>query len=310
MALEFHSFADAKPFKFLVGKAGKPFFVHAKLASHQSSTLATLIDGAMVEAEREFAVFDDVEEKTFIRFMEFAYTGDYSVAEPVVVPHQPDIDVENGEDSRGGSVSPKMTDDPDAYPPDVLEEVQVEEPDFDFPPPPRKKDKKKRITDPWAFSGDEPAAPEPPKKSKGEQLWESFQDEAIVRAPSPWRPTTNSDDSEDYTLVFLCHAKLYVFADKYSVEPLLNLVLQKLRLNLSRFILHSRRIGDVVELLQYAYENTADYRDGIDRLRDMVTDYVVCHLEKIVGHSDFGKLLKENGDVAKDLMPKLVRRLD
>ncbi|OCT52813.1 hypothetical protein CLCR_10533 [Cladophialophora carrionii] len=309
MALPFHSFADANPFKFLVGTTGKPFFMHAKLAAHQSSTLATLIDGAMLEAERKFAVFDDVDEETFIRFMEFAYTGDYSVAEPAVVLPPPEPDVDNGGGSRGGADSPVL-DASDAYlPAEAPEEARSEEPYFDFRSPRAKKDKKKRNPDPFDFGAGEPAAPEP-RKSKGELLWESFQDQAIVRSSSPWRPTANTDDFEDYTLVFLCHAKLYVFADKYSIGPLLDLVLQKLRLNLSSFILHSRRIGDVVELLKYAYEHTADYPDGIDRLRDMVTDYVMCHLEKIVAHGDFKKLLQENGDVPKDLMPKLVQRLD
>ncbi|ETI24788.1 hypothetical protein G647_04158 [Cladophialophora carrionii CBS 160.54] len=288
MALPFHSLTDAKPFKFLVGTTGKPFFIHAKLAAHQSSTLATLIDGAMLEAERKFAVFNDVDEDTFIRFMEFAYTGDYSVAEPAVVLPPPDLDVENGDGSRGGADSP-ILDASDAYlPADPPEEARSEEPYFGFRPPRAKKDKKKRNTDLWDFGASR----------------------AIVRSSSPWRPTSNTDDSEDYTLVFLCHAKLYVFADKYSIGPLLDLVLLKLRLNLSTFNLHSRRTGDVVELLKYAYEHTADYPEGIDRLRDMVTDYVMCHLERIVAHGDFKKLLQENGDVAKDLMPKVVQRLD
>ena len=102
----------------------------------------------------------------------------------------------------------------------------------------------------------------------------------------------------------------FMFSDKYSIEPLLELVLQKLRLNLSKFELHSQRVGDIVELMKYTYEHTSDYEEAIDRLRSLVADYVVCHIKKIVGFGDFTKLLQENGDVAKDLMPKLMQRMD
>ncbi|KIW68821.1 hypothetical protein PV04_04741 [Phialophora macrospora] len=298
MALPFHSYADAKPFKFLVGAAGKPFFVHAKLAAHQSSTLATLIEGAMIEAKREYAVFDDVDEETFIRFMQFAYTGDYSVAEPDVVLFRQDIGVENGVASRG-SISPKIVEEPDGPaeepPPPEDSDAPVEEPPQD--------------PEYHANSDIYPASGE--RKSKGQRLWESFQDKANVNSlPTTWEPRSNKDECEDYIPVFLCHAKLYVFADKYGIKPLQELVLQKLRLTLSRFILYPRRVGDVIELMRYTYEHTTEYVGGSDRLRDLVADYVVCHIEKIMEYGDFTKLMQENGDVTKDIMPKLMERVD
>lgn len=61
---------------------------------------------------------------------------------------------------------------------------------------------------------------------------------------------------EDYTEVFLCHARLYVFAEKYDIEPLRKLSKQKIHQTLIGFHLYTERVGDIVVLLRYVYANT------------------------------------------------------
>ena len=61
----------------------------------------------MLESKRKFAVLDDVDEETFIRFTQFAYTGDYAVAEPHVVLNQADIGIENGVKKQRTRSKPK-----------------------------------------------------------------------------------------------------------------------------------------------------------------------------------------------------------
>ena len=39
----------------------------------------------MSEAQSEFAVLDDVDKQTFIRFCRYAYTGDYVAADPDIL---------------------------------------------------------------------------------------------------------------------------------------------------------------------------------------------------------------------------------
>lgn len=294
---------DSKQFKFLVGEAGKALYIHASLATQHSITLATLIEGGMVETAREYAILDDVDEETFVRFIQFAYTGQYSVAAPDLILAPSDI----GSEATNKNGNPHT----------VADEKSVFEVDPDSgwgAPGPQSafKDKKlkKKKDYGWVDNRFEPAPAPFDARSKGTRLWDAFKAKACVTHTEPWRPTANTDHCEDYTPVFLCHAKLYVFSDKYSIEPLRNLVLQKLRLNLSEFKLHPQRIGDIVELLKYVYEHTSDYEDGIDCLRNLICDYVVCHIEKIVAMEDFTKLLQENGDVSKDLMPKLMQRLN
>lgn len=147
-------------------------------------------------------------------------------------------------------------------------------------------------------------------RSKGAQLWDEFRIKAQVKEAKAWLPRVNEDDCDDYTSVFLCHADLYVFSDRYGIKALQQLVLQKLHLTLSRFKLHPKRTGDIVDLLNYTYTNTMDYENAIDELRDLLTDYLVCHIEKIVKDKSFSRLLATKGSLAKDLMPKMMQRLD
>ncbi|KIW89627.1 uncharacterized protein Z519_09783 [Cladophialophora bantiana CBS 173.52] len=275
MDISYESFADSKPFRFLVGPAAKPFYIHAKLATQLSSTMAALVEGSMAEAKRCYAVLEDIDEDTFVRVVQFAYTGDYAVAEP-------DTPVENSSNHLDHAEPA----------PAVYEYLPEEEPSNAVLPA------------------------EPDERTRGERAWDFFQSAAYKKETQPWQPEVNQDSRQDYTPVFLCHAKLYIFSDKYNIEPLQELVLQKLRLTLSRFILHPQRVNDVVELLKYTYANTASRDVKDDKLRDLVSDYLVCHIEKIVYDVEFINMLGKEGDgregdVAKDLLPKLVRlRLD
>ncbi|KIW27731.1 uncharacterized protein PV07_07441 [Cladophialophora immunda] len=317
MDIAYESFVDSEPFKFLVGLPPKTFYMHAGLAAKLSSTFATLVGGGMSEAKEKCAKLKDTDKDTFIRVIQFAYTGDYSVAEPDVVLSASDVGIENSSKHLNDKNHPVIPQnpirEPDAgqspeeppYDPheEYAIEVPAEDPAIEEEPAEwvdwgsarNKKDKRKKLRS---------------SKSKVEQLWDSFKSEAHVAEKRPWQPEVNEDHCQDYTPVFLCHAKLYAFADTYDVVPLQELVLQKLRLTLSRFKLHPQRVGDVVELLKYTYTNTTDYEESIDELRNLVTDYLVCHIEKIIHHVEFTKLLGD-GDMVKDFLPKLVeRRLD
>jgi len=73
---------------------------------------------------------------------------------------------------------------------------------------------------------------------------------------------------------------------------------------LSRYTLYQERTSDIVELLRFTCQNTRDYDDGIDQLRSLVADYVVCHVEAIAKDQDFLNFVQERGAVAKDLLGK------
>ena len=345
------SFVDSLPFKFLIGPAKRAFYVHSGLIEQHSDTLAALVGGRMVEARERCAHLEDTEEDTFIRFLEFAYTGDYSVPEPDLVLSAADIDVDDhGESSSKGKMAAANGDirgssedgeEIEHAPVVDLSPPGMEQPPFEEefrPPSPQmlesswgfsKKDrkKKKKASSRWtvdeynslppqdaveiAYADDEMRSETieatPPRKKN---LWDSFQSKAVVKETAPWEPRVNSDHCEDYTNIFLCHASLYVLADRYTIEPLRELVLQKLRLTLSRFTQFSQRTGDIVELLKYIYVHTMDYDDGVDKLRSLVSEYAVCQIETVAKNKGFLDLLQEAGAMAKDIMVKMLQRLD
>ncbi|EXJ88778.1 hypothetical protein A1O3_01842 [Capronia epimyces CBS 606.96] len=333
MDIPHRDFAHSHPFQFLVGPEKRSIYIHSGLVQQHSQTLDTLVRGGMVEANEQCATLEDIDEETFIRFVEFAYTGDYLVPAPKLVVSLSADDGQGqsfegyaGRDlSHRASVGSLTADDGHG---------QSFE-GYDPWNPPKRALKKKAIVKKrqnlWVNydNGEpEPAEGRPPKPPPEEvefmaqhpgiwwqlpresKAWREFKRKVQVRQTPAWEPRANVHPDEDYGPVFLSHASLYVFSDRYSIQALRELVLQKLRLTLSRFTLFPERTGDVVELLKYAYASTGDHDHGIDKLRDLVTDYITCEIRTIGTNPGFLEYLKEEGFAASDLMAKLVAQLD
>jgi hypothetical protein len=300
------SFISSHPFRFLIGPDKKAFYVHPELVVQHSSALAALVSGQMAEAKESCAFLEDVDEDTFVRFVEYMYTNDYPVPNPVIVQMASDSTFENGQD---GIEETAAVDEPQPTP--------IHEDDWSS-----KKDKKKKkasMGNPWhkeEVSMQEDAIPMDysseytQRECKKDRLWSEFTKKAHVRHHKPWEPRQNKECCEDYTQVFLCHARLYVVSDRYCIEPLQQLTLQKLRLTLSRFILFNERVSDIIELVQYTYAHTMEHEEGIDKLRSLVMDYVICQMEAIVKDKNFVTMLQEPGALAKDLVLKSLQRLN
>ena len=122
---------------------------------------------------------------------------------------------------------------------------------------------------------------------------------AITDYADKCRPQGNTSYEQDFTPVFLGHARLYVLADKYDIELLKALALNKLHETLCKFYLSKARYGDVVELVRYAYESTPS-RMPRDALRELAIQYVGEARE--VAKSEQGlNLIEQNGQFARDL---------
>lgn len=76
---------------------------------------------------------------------------------------------------------------------------------------------------------------------------------ARVEAAAPSEIRENKDSLEDYTPVFLGHARLYIFAEERMIDDLKTLCLHKLHKTLMSFTLCEDRRTDIVELVRYAY---------------------------------------------------------
>jgi hypothetical protein len=310
-----NSFLSSEPF-LIIGPERLRLYAHGGLIAQYSSVLAVDVDGPMREAKTKTIeikhIDGDIDDNTVLGFIEYVYTGDYSVPEPVIALSS---EVMMGESSGG-----KTSEEPDlnlaSMPNDANEpSIEVEEPVTDGWGLRKSDKRRKKKSTQYPFYEDDKyeavsAEANEYRTSRKEKLWSDFCSQASPREGKVWQTHESKNAEEDYTIVFLCHARLYNFCCRYDCNALMPLCLQKLRVALSRFQLHQERVQDIVNLIGYVYHHSTEDDRNFDKLKGLVIDYVVCHLESITKHTDFLHLLQEEGPLAKDLMTKTLERLD
>ncbi|KAG5987075.1 hypothetical protein E4U43_005248 [Claviceps pusilla] len=108
----------------------------------------------------------------------------------------------------------------------------------------------------------------------------------------------------DYSEYFIAHAKVFVFADYYGVEDLMDLAMQKLHGALCGFRLSRERLDDVLALVRFCYERPAP-----DKLKRMVASYAAGVVDSAVPADCFKEVLKDMEDFAADVAWFMVCRL-
>ena len=306
-----------------------------------------MINGRRSEAQKGFAVLEDVDVGTFTRFSRWAYNGYYSPAaysmtsedrtaslvcdileEGVEKPEQREVPRETPPQPSlapfSYSTIPTVLYDPPTAEPtdDIVKVIEVSQPEREldedwggFSRLSKKKKGKKGIP---IFGG--PAVEEPTaspvfrqQRSPKVTLKESFIElkfAVLEIHPLSLPPRSNRDSCEDYTEVFLSHARLYVFAEKYEIQPLKVMAIQQLHQTLAIYTLYPERVGDIVELLRYVYANTAEADDGTEELRAMLVHYVGYEMDILVKAPEFKELLlEEGGALLSDFMGMVEKRI-
>ena len=230
-----------------------------------------MINGHLSEAHQGFAVLEDVDKDTFVRFLRWVYTKDYPDKEHTVVKDEV-----------------------------AAEQASQNGPPLDF------------NDDDWAVWGNSKKK----KKKKGETEKASLK-ETFVRRQYDWDdvplgpvPTrSNKGPEEDYSEVFLCHARIYVFAEKYDIQHLKVLALRKLQQVLAIFTLYQERVGDVLSLLQYVYANTTESKTGVEDVRTMLAHYIGCEMETLMKDGQIKDLLSEHDEMLNDFLTMFAQRI-
>jgi hypothetical protein len=258
-------------------------FVHEASIAAQSPALKALVQGPMSESQAGEVKWEDIDQGTFARFIEFAYTGDYSV------PLDENFDAESdGADagSDGGYSEgapppplhiPAMTPEPDPEPEaagaavdwnDVTFTIKERNNGFTLPIPP-----------PPAFA----SLPYP--------------------APIATSIFTQLSAGKAYHMDnrLLLHASLYVLAEKWGIDRLKQLALSKLHQQLIAFDLSEKTVGELVSLVRYSYLHTPDLEQEKDKLRELVCQYVANKSMITGNHSEFAALLEDGGPFVSDL---------
>lgn len=119
----------------------------------------------------------------------------------------------------------------------------------------------------------------------------------------------NTDASEDYTDVFLSHARLYTFAETWDIQPLKRLALRNLHQTLAAFTLWPEYVKDVVTLLRFTYGHTAQPQDGQEPMRSMLNKYITYEIDKMLGEDIFQDFLAESRDFLDDFCSDMKSRI-
>ena len=274
---------SSKPFVFVIGESQTEFLVHAGIIAKQSKALDVLINGPMAEASGGKAILDDVQTDTFERFCQFAYTGNYTTPASRLVEDSPPINKR-----KKGTIKP--------FDSEAVPEPEVSDESWDSTPP---SEKSKRTVEILRF-----------RYSLRELLGSlHYKTGKTTLVTELCDVRYNSSVREDYTPIFLGHAHLYVFADKWGVTGLKNLALSKLHQTLLHFTLYDARRPDIVELVRYAYDNTPDRVGAVDELRELLTVYMGCEAESMVRCSEFLSLIGEGGKIPQDFVQMTVKRI-
>jgi hypothetical protein len=131
-----------------------------------------------------------------------------------------------------------------------------------------------------------------------EHLWERFQSLEFLAKPASF--------SSDPDLLF--HAKLYVFATIYRVEPLQQQCLKSIHRDLCNFSLKRDNIFRILNLLEFSYVQTK--RDKITQntsLRDLIIHYAACKAQTLADNEQFTRVLDSNGEMGSDFVMSLVK---
>ena len=281
------------PFKFIV--EGKAFYIHAALVLHHSKRLARMMNGDLSDVEEEHAILKEVDAGTFGRFAEWVYKGYYTWGGVI----NRSLDESTSEKSlEDNGESEKRMESPSDRPGPTGQGSSV-----GFVPPPRVESKN------WKASYLNPSAEVSARKQLKDFL---EQPKAVVRPENPGVtiPVPNQSPQEDYTEVFLSHARLYVFAEKYDVQTLKQQALENLRASLVVFTLYKERTGDIIALLRYVYANTSEPIDGVEDLRTLLTHLMGYEMETLMQDKELQALLLANkGPMLADFLRMVGERM-
>ena len=309
------SIYTSAPFKFIID--GKPLYIHAELVSQNSKPLDRMINGYMSEAQEGCAVIKDVDEGTFVRFIQWAYNGYYEAGEFKIDPPRADSAPSTEQIGREPYIkelapTAEMPDQEVAVQEDSGQEIRfaddivevISEEDRDY----SSRWEHSRGLTKFTRRGKKGV-----KRASRRVLRESF----IKRNPSVRKeaisicpPRHNQASNEDYSEVFLSHARVYVFAEKYDIQSLKALALDELHCTLQNFELHPERTGDIIALLRYIYANTGEIVDGVEDMRTVLKHYIGFEMDILMKNEDFGHVIIEDGGaLLRDFLKMVEQRI-
>lgn len=206
----------SEQYTFIVGEDKVSIVVHAAALAATSAQMDRLINGDMKEAKNKCAGMPDISVEDFTRFCEYAYRGDYAA---------PMYTVDEGQ--QAGKKIEDTSDPISSTAQDGEAATQIDNdlatPQYHDAPP---------VDD--GRAGFEAKKGKKPKPSKRSIFRANFQrrtylsqNEYRLETIEQFKPKSNTSAEQNYTLVFLAHARLYAFAHLRLIDNLKRLTLEK-----------------------------------------------------------------------------------
>lgn len=268
-----------------------------------------MINGSMSEAVNEVATLEDVEAETFVRFIQWAYTGSYHVGRNNNNNNNDDVGA-NHNDVGESAMAEELAD----------RVYASEEAGWQLPPPtPKKILYARRAMNKKSGYGEDDFYPRSPlenlRKAFCERDYPVFESSLAPSYPfyhyNNNVNNSNSNNNSGLSLdnqpeAFLLHAKLFVFGEKYDIQALKMRSIHNLHCSLSHHQLLPQHIPDITNLIHYSYENTLTSGDP---LRDLLASYVELEMAVLIEAKPFEELLEAGGDFVGDFLKRVKKRI-
>lgn len=288
----------------MVGSSKKQYSVHAAAFSRLSDPLEVMLNGPHKESQTMRVEWPDVDERTFVRFTQWAYTKSYDTEEPDFILDQSSIELlsptndqcEKNEESKDIKAFEQPIYSLQSWKQTATVNEACSNCALQF----------ETCRCGSTFHGSFSCCnSRPPKKSL---LVAKFLDKDNTDYPttaSVFEPRRNKECCEDYSGVFMCHAKLYVLGDVYDIPQLRQLSLHRLHATLREFTLYPSRLNDIAVLTRYIFDNTQSH----DKIREMIILYYTCIIEDVLKQDGLRSLIDDIPEFAYILITKMSERL-
>ena len=252
------------------------FFVHEEAIAQLSKPLNALLRGSMQEAREACVKWEKVDKATFERFVQFAYTGDYTA---------PQAHLQSDKNDSVQACPPPEIEVPTKLSAIIAAKKRLRENEASWNPP--------EIQPVPTFSSLE--FPLPDSRT------------ALGKSCEP--AAFNSEIG--YLDVFLGHSALYILGDFKLIDSLKAIALHRLHKTLCLFSLNDKNAADVINLARYVYtEEGSGGTSGeqMSPLRMLVCEYMASNASVFIQNLGFMTKLAEGGEFAQDFVKIMVQR--
>ncbi|KAK4445485.1 hypothetical protein QBC34DRAFT_384284 [Podospora aff. communis PSN243] len=300
--LSYEDIATSKPFLFTIGPNRREFTLPSILVAAQSPVLDRLVNGEFNEAQCRESRLEDIEEETFIRFIEYAYTGSYGDADnqlKAVVGAYPTPSKPVSMRDPWSSSLAALADSPAEEAP-----LAVEDDHWGFAVARSSKKVKKGKKGESSNALSIVATPQiPANPAMFQPLGKTFDNEVCSLKVTGASPVIAHRPGNSAANPFVAHARVFVFADYWGITSLRNLSLQALAAELKAATPENVGVRDkIVELVEYCFEDVRP-----EELVKLAVRYAAFRLPHLWSSNKFQGIFADNKDLSMGLVGNIVQ---